>query len=82
MPLKMMMMYKKFIITSQISNYILKKSVLRQISLISYNPYKKYNVQLVILIIKNPAFREKIEYLLKFQFFFFPDYRRQSGNYA
>ncbi len=27
MPLKMTTMYKKFIITSQISNYILKKSV-------------------------------------------------------
>lgn len=27
MPLKMTAMYKKFIITSQISNYMLKKSV-------------------------------------------------------
>jgi hypothetical protein len=27
MPLKMMMMFKKYIITLQISNYILKKSV-------------------------------------------------------
>ncbi len=26
----------------------------------SYNPYKKYNVQLVILLIKNPVSREII----------------------
>ncbi len=50
MPLKMTTMYKKFIITSQISNYILKKSVFTADFLISYNSYKKYNIQLVILI--------------------------------
>ncbi len=34
MPLKMMMMFKKYIITLQISNYILKESVVMADSLI------------------------------------------------
>ncbi|EFG3869408.1 hypothetical protein BOV71_20230 [Escherichia coli] len=54
MPLKMTTMFKKFIITSQISNYILKESVFMADFFNLIYSYKKYNIQLVILLIKNP----------------------------
>ncbi|GCY62634.1 hypothetical protein HmCmsJML069_03537 [Escherichia coli] len=55
MPLKMTTMFKKFIITSQISNYILKESVFMADFFNLIYSYKKYNIQPIILIIKIPA---------------------------